>query len=161
MKEMDPQMPSADIVDPNAGTLPLKSLPVPVLRVLCVDDNLDISQVLRMLIDGTQGMQCVGCLASADTLLVEAERLSPDVVIIDVSMPGKDVIEAIGELGTASPLVRTIVFSASNNSVVPRFAKISGASGWLSKNEEPEIIVQAIRDVAAGKSFFPTGSSNY
>ncbi|MDZ4858120.1 MAG: response regulator transcription factor [Candidatus Hydrogenedentes bacterium] len=128
-------------------------------RVLCVDDHRDIRTVLRMVIDAEQDMQCVGCLASADTLVDEARRTQADVVLLDATMPGKDPFEAMGELFADSPQTRTIIFSAWDDAEIIQRAIDAGAQGWVCKTDDPTMIVRATREVAAGETFFPTGPS--
>jgi len=123
-------------------------------RVLCVDDNSDIALVLQMLIDAEPGMECVGCLQSADHLREEIGRIHPDIVLLDATMPGKNPLDAMGELRAVCPEVKIIVFSGRDT---PEFIdKVinSGAWGYVSKNEEPGAIIHAIIAVAAGRVFF-------
>jgi DNA-binding NarL/FixJ family response regulator len=124
------------------------------IRVLCVDDHADIRNVLRMVIDAQDDMTCVGCLSSANTLVDEARRLHADIVLLDVSMPGKDPFEAILELTAGTPEIRTVVFSGWDDIDKIERATNAGASGWVSKDADPDTIIQATREVAAGETFF-------
>jgi DNA-binding NarL/FixJ family response regulator len=133
------------------------------IRVLFVDDNQDLSTVLRMVIDAEPDMLCVGSLASADHLVAEVRRLCTKapapttdaathlVVILDATMPGKDPVEAMSELAAAFPHVQTIIYSGHDD---PRFidrAIDAGAWQYVSKREEPAALTRAVREVWALK----------
>ena len=134
---------------------PHASQPPKVTRVLCVDDHRDIRRVLEMLIDAAADMQCVGCLGSADTLVEEVRRLQADVVLMDAIMPGKDPFVAVGELSAEHPDTGIIVFSAwDRDEVLIRRAKEAGARGWVSKDADPDTVLEALREVAAGGRYF-------
>jgi two-component system, NarL family, response regulator DesR len=139
------------------------SLTATKIRVLFVDDNQDLSTILRMVIDSEPDMRCVGSLASADTLVAEVRRLctqappptpdvaTPLVVILDATMPGKDPLEAMRELAAALPQVRTIIYSGHDD---PGFIeRVIGAGAWgcVSKRHEPAAITRAVREVCAGR----------
>jgi two-component system response regulator NreC len=133
------------------------------IRVLFVDDNQDLSTVLRMVIDAEPDMRCVGCLASADRLVAEVRRLctraptpnpeaaTPLVVILDATMPGKDPFEAMSELATAFPQVPTIIYSGHDDPGFIDRASNAGAWGCVSKREEPDAVTRAVREVWALK----------
>jgi DNA-binding NarL/FixJ family response regulator len=124
-------------------------------RVLCVDDHRDIRSVLSMIIDAEEDMECVGCLGSADTLIDEVGRVRPDVILLDATMPGKDPFAAITELASTVAQPRTILFTAWEEREIIDHAIAAGAQGWISKTADPEAIIRAVRQVAAGGLFFP------
>jgi DNA-binding NarL/FixJ family response regulator len=126
-------------------------------RVLCVDDSRDTAAVLRMLIDAESSMQCVGCLTTAGDLLEEVRRLSPppDVVILDATMPGKDPLASMSELAAQFPKIRTIIYSGYDDPELIDRALSAGAWGCISKREDPDTIMRAVRDAAAGNPWRP------
>ncbi len=126
-----------------------------VIRVLCVDDSRDLTEALTMLLSCEHDMLCVGCLASADAVVEEVRRLKADVVIMDATMRGKNPFDAICELLAAVPQTRAIVFSAWEEAALLNKAVTAGASGLVCKTSDPETIVVAVREVAAGRKFFP------
>src|SRR3954462_12159944 len=85
----------------------------PPTRVLCVDDNHDVTEVMRMVIDTEPRIECVGCLGSADRLIEKVPSLSPppDVVLLDATMPGRSPLTVMSELAAEFPVIRTIVYS--------------------------------------------------
>lgn len=134
------------------------------IRVLFVDDNRDLSAVLRMVIDAEPDMRYVGSLVSADKLVAEVRRLctqaprpthdaaTPLVVILDATMPGKDPLEAMSELAAAFPQVRTIIYSGHDDPGFIERAIDAGAWGCVSKSDEPTAITRAVREVWAGRT---------
>lgn len=129
--------------------------PAQPTRVLCVDDNPDMTAAMRMLIDTEPRMECVGCLSSADRLVHELRRLRPDVVLLDATMPGKDPLQAISEIAAEFPAIRTIVLSGHDDPAFIERAGSAGARGCLSKRDEPGTILRAVREVAAGNAWWP------
>ncbi|MFZ4574231.1 MAG: response regulator [Phycisphaerales bacterium] len=151
-------------------TLTPSSLSATKIRVLCVDDSRDITAVLKMIIDAEPDMRCVGCLLSADRLISEVRRLSTTpstpstsslVVILDANMPGKDPLKVMQELATGFPCVRTIIYSGYDDPEFVDRAIAAGASGCVSKRDEPEAITRAVREVDAGRSVRPAAASRW
>jgi DNA-binding NarL/FixJ family response regulator len=126
-------------------------------QVLCVDDNSEMTLVLRLMINAEPMMRCVGCLGSADHLLRRVRGLDPppDVVVLDAMMPGKDALEAMGEMTAEFPAIRTIVYSGHDDPGFLERMRGAGAWGCVSKREEPDTILRAVREVAAGRTWWP------
>lgn len=130
-------------------------MPTRVVKVLCVDDNPDLGNLYRIVIDGQAGMSCVGCLEAADGLLEAVEQLRPDVLLIDLTMPGKDPLAAIRELAVSHPLTRAIVFSGLDDPATVDRAVAAGAWGYVSKSSEIQDVLAAIRRVSEGEVSLP------
>jgi DNA-binding NarL/FixJ family response regulator len=128
------------------------------MRVLCVDDHADMRGVMKMVIDCEPDMQCVGTLDSANQLIAEAMRVNATVILLDASMRGKDPFEAMAELAAQAPEIRTIIYSAHHDPAFIERARTSGAWGCVSKDGDPDVVVRAVRQVAAGTVFFPPES---
>ena len=131
---------------PHAAQANLSSL-----RVLIVDDSRDIVASMRDVIDSQPDMRCSGCLGSADRLVVMARKALADVVLLDATMPGKPPLTALRELTRELPDVRTIIFSGYGDCELVDSAFTAGAWGCVSKAEELETVLWAVREVAAGK----------
>lgn len=125
------------------------------VRVIVVDDNPDVGESLGHLIGAETGLHFVGHLDSADALLESVRTHSPDVLVLDARMPGKDSIVALRELALAFPDVRVIVYSGFDEPPMIEAAMDAGAWGWVLKAQNPQSILGAIRTVAAGKPVFP------
>lgn len=125
------------------------------IRVLCVDDVADVTKVLQLLIDMEPDMECVGCLALADDMVDRARDLKADVVLLDATIPsGKSPFEVMSELSSRSPQVKTIIFSGYTGQAFMDRANAAGAWGCVSKNDPPQEVLQAVREVAAGNTYF-------
>ena len=131
-------------------------VPAPT-RVLCVDDLPDVAAALRLIIQSDPSMECVGCLNSADDLVGEVRGRDPrpDIVVLDATMPGRDPMEAMKDLATECPSTRTIIYSAHDDPEFVSRAKGAGAWGCVSKHAEPRELMQAVRDVGAGRPRWP------
>ncbi len=127
---------------------------LPKIRVLCVDDNRDITTVLRRCIEHEPDMECVGTPHSADDLVSQVNEGRPDVVLLDMTMPGKNPLAALRELLAVAVGgrrgVRAIVFSGSDDQEVVDMAVEAGACGFLSKDAQAPQILRAIREAAQG-----------
>ena len=121
------------------------------IRVLCVDDHAFLAEGLRSKIALEQDMEYVGWLPDATDLLKEVQEQEVDVVTLDIEMPGPDPFEALAEVHRRVPEVRIIVLSAYVRDRYLDAAIEAGAWGFVSKADDPDTIVQAIRRVAAGE----------
>lgn len=118
------------------------------IRVLCADDHADLCAVLCRIIARQPDMESVGSLASADELVSEAVRLRADVVVVDLTMHGRDPLDAIAELRRVQPETRSIVFSGREDPESVSAALAAGASHMLPKHGDPWAIVDVVRRVA-------------
>lgn len=121
------------------------------IGVLCVDDSTDMTTMMQLILDSESDMHCLGCLKSADRLVAEVRTLMPDVVLLDASMAGKVPFDAMRELASEVPQVRTVVVSGHDDEAFVGAAMSAGAWGCVSKRDEPDTIVRAVREVAAGR----------
>lgn len=120
------------------------------LRVMCVDDHVVLVEGLRALfaIDGS--IEIVGRLASASRLVEEAGRLHPDVVVLDIEMPGPDAFEMADRLRRQHPDVRVLVLSAHVRDAFISSSFRAGVSAYFAKSDTLEDIVRGIHEVARG-----------
>ncbi len=140
--------------NPTRVPIPEEERPIPTatkIRVLCVDDNRDVTAALRMCIEHEPDMESVGDLHSADDLVMQVEERRPDVVLLDMNMPGKDPLAALRQLTEASGgrrSVRVILFSGHQDEAVANIAAEAGACGFLPKHADVPVILEAIRGAA-------------
>ena len=121
-----------------------------MIRVVIADDHAVVRQGLRTFLDLQEDIEVVGEAADGAEALEAVERLSPDVVLIDLVMPGVDGTEAIRGLRERAPSVRAIVLSSfiDDEKLFP--AVRAGAAAYLLKDVQPQELVEAIRTVHAG-----------
>lgn len=121
------------------------------IKVLCVDDNKLVADAIRIKLELAGGYSWVGQLKSADDLVEAAQQLAPDVVLLDVDMPGKDPFIALEELTTECPDVRVLMLSGHVRAALIDRAIEAGAWGYLSKSEPVQSMMSAIQRVASGE----------
>jgi DNA-binding NarL/FixJ family response regulator len=123
------------------------------LRVLVIDDHAVVRAGLRMLIDREENMVVVDEAADANEAIFRVIEHKPDVLLIDVTMPGESGIEAIPKLLAASPATKILVLSMHDDPRYVREAFAAGASAYVLKEAADAEVVAAIREVAAGGSY--------
>jgi len=121
-----------------------------VIRVLIVDDQALVRAGFRLILRRQPDIDVVGEAAHGDGAVAQVARLRPDVVLMDVRMPGVDGIEATRRIGLEAPQVRVIILTTFDLDEHVYDALEAGASGFLLKDIEPEQLVAAVRVVAAG-----------
>src|SRR5688572_9165 len=140
------------------STVQITSPALPTIRVLCVDDMANVTAVMQLILEAQVEvkMECVGCLASANDLVDEVRRIQPhpDVILLDATMPGKSPFEAMRQLRHEFPKTRTIVFSGHDDQEIIDRSADAGAWGCVSKHDPAQTIMQAVREVASGRTFF-------
>ena len=118
------------------------------VRVLCVDDHAVLVEGLKAAFAADDHIRIVGQLPSASALVEEAGRLRPDVVILDIEMPGLDAFEAADRLRYRQPDVRVVFLSAHIRDGYIAAAYKCGAWGYCAKSDDPEDIATAVIEVA-------------
>jgi DNA-binding NarL/FixJ family response regulator len=120
------------------------------IRVLIVDDHQVVRRGLRTFLEIQDDIEVVGEAADGDEGVARAEELRPDVVLMDVKMPGTDGIEALRELRRLENPARILVVTSftEQRTVVP--ALRAGAAGYVYKDVDPDALAGAIRSIHAG-----------
>jgi len=121
-----------------------------VIRVLIADDHAVVRAGLKLLLDAQEDIETVGEAGSGDEAIRLAHSLKPDVVLLDVVMPGRSGIEATPELLAASPKSKVLVLSMQDDARYVHEAFAAGASGYVLKEAADSEVVQAVREVANG-----------
>lgn len=129
------------------------------IRILLADDHQLMRRGLRLLIEQQSDLSVVGEAADGREAVALAKSLRPDVAVMDITMPNLNGIEAAHQIKQSQPEIAVIVLSMHpDESYVLRALK-SGAKGYLLKDSAESDLIQAVRAVAHGKSFFsPTVS---
>lgn len=132
-------------------------------RVLIADDHPLILAGIRRALDRSDGVEVVGEATSGAQVLAMVERRRPEVVLLDLYMPGLSGPELIGQLNEQWPDVKTIVLSANEDRVSIDSALNAGASAYIVKSVNPSDLSSVIRQVAGGAVFHapsrPNGSA--
>jgi DNA-binding NarL/FixJ family response regulator len=121
-----------------------------MIRVMVADDHQLVRDGLRQLLNAASGIEVVVEAADGDGALAAARQWSPDVALLDMSMPGPSGIDLVKRIKAACPAVRILVLSMHGERQYAARALKAGASGYLTKDSASEQLVTAIRKVAAG-----------
>jgi two-component system, NarL family, response regulator NreC len=121
-----------------------------VIKVVLVDDHAVVRSGLRLLLDAEDDMEVVGEAGNAKDAVFRARALKPDVILLDVVMPGESGIEALPKLLKESPATNVLVLSMQDDPSYVREAFAAGASGYVLKEAVDEEVVSAVREIASG-----------
>ena len=122
-----------------------------MIRVLVVEDQLTLAGALRVAIGAQPDMDCVGAVGTAEEAVALAVASSPDVVLMDIRLPGTDGIEATRQVKAACPQVRVLILTADATPARLAAAAAAGASGFLAKDSAFPAVLAAIRAPVDGK----------
>ena len=123
------------------------------IRVLVVDDHAVVRTGLRRVLDAEPDIETVAEAATAERAVFEAIDHTPDVVLLDVMMPGKSGIDGLPALLQAVPGTRVLILSMQDDPRYVREAFEAGASGYVLKEAADTEVVSAVRAVAAGERY--------
>ncbi len=124
------------------------------MKIAVFEDNLKFRESLELLIVTTSGMELCGSFADTTHLIQRIGVLLPDVVLMDINIPGTDGIESVKIIKENFPHVQVCMQTVFEDDDKIFASLCNGASGYILKNLPPEKVVQAIREVADGGSFF-------
>ncbi len=124
-----------------------------MVRVLLVDDHDLVRTGIRRLLEDTEGIEVVGEARSGEEALTVAPAADPEVVLMDVNMPGMGGLEATRKLLRINPAIRIIVVSVHVDGLVPKRVLEAGAVGYLTKGCSADEVVLAVRTVQRGQRY--------
>lgn len=124
-----------------------------MIRVLLVDDHELVRTGFRHILDGSDEVDVVGEAKSGEEALAKIKSSTPDLVLMDVNMPGIGGIEATRKIKRLHPSVQVIAVTVHSDTPFPEQLHDAGALGYLTKGCPAEELFEAIRTVAAGKPF--------
>jgi DNA-binding NarL/FixJ family response regulator len=124
------------------------------LRILLVEDHAVVREALKTLINAQNGMNVVGEAGDGARGVQLAVQLQPDIVIMDVGLPGMNGAQATRELKRMYPKARVIALTQYDEKSYVRELFDAGATGYVLKRSASDQLIQAIRTVAAGGTFF-------
>lgn len=125
----------------------------PAVRVLLVDDHAVVREGYRRLLERSATLRVVGECATADAAVQQFDALRPDVVVMDISLPGASGIEALRRILQRDAAARILVFSMYDDTIYVRRALQAGARGYVTKASAPQVLVEAVQSVAAGRRY--------
>ena len=125
------------------------------IKVMLVDDHPIMRSGLRTALEGMGDFEVVGQARDGVEAVRRAQKLEPEVIVMDVIMPNKDGVEACREIMDLLPNTQVLMFTASTEEDAVVEAVAAGARGYLQKFSGPDELADAIRDVAVGRSRIP------
>jgi len=120
---------------------------------MLVDDHAVVRMGFRLLLDAAPDMRVVAEADSGEEAMRRIDEARPEVVVMDISMPGIGGLEAVRRILAKEPAARILVLSAHEDAMHARRVLKAGAAGYLTKRSAAEALIQAIREVCQGKTF--------
>ena len=121
------------------------------IRVAIVDDHPLIREVMSAVFTGQSGFVLVGTASEAPEAIALAQRVKPDVLLLDFHLPNASARETIQKLCEVAPETRILILTSSTEDEDVRTAVVSGVHGFLTKHAELDDILEAVRAVASGE----------
>lgn len=128
----------------------MASVTAAILRLAIIEDQEQIREGLRLLIDGTPGHKCIAACGTVDEALKQFAREAPDVALVDIGLPGISGIEGTRMLKQRYPAIQVIILTVYDDDERIFQALCAGAFGYLLKNTPPARLIESIREVANG-----------
>ena len=129
------------------------------ISVLIVDDHPVVRRGLRVLLEVQDGIEVAGEAGDGAAALALAAELTPDVVLLDLKLPGMDGIAVLGELRARDSKARVLVLTSATEPASASLAVRSGAAGVLYKDVDPDALVRAIRSIHDGHTVLAPGAA--
>jgi two-component system response regulator NreC len=123
------------------------------IRVVVVDDHAVVRSGLRHILDSAEGIEVVGEAGDAQNAIFETRAQKPDLILMDIVMPGKSGIETIPDLLKDAPDAKVLILSMEDDPHYVHEAFAAGAAGYILKEAADTDLVTAVREIAAGGSY--------
>ena len=120
------------------------------IKVVIFEDNTNLRRGLTTLINGSDGFECAGAFGNCDNLIKNITDTNPDVVLMDIEMPGMNGIEAVKILKPKFPEIKILMETIFEDDEKVFHSICSGAEGYILKNTPPSQILEAIREIHEG-----------
>jgi two-component system, NarL family, invasion response regulator UvrY len=124
-----------------------------MIRVMLVDDHAVVRTGFRLLLQSLTEVSIVAEAESGEIAIQRYAELTPDIVVLDLAMPGMGGLEALKRIRARHPQARVLALSAHDDPMHARRALQEGALGFLSKRSAPEALIEAVTTVAAGRRY--------
>jgi two-component system invasion response regulator UvrY len=123
------------------------------INVVLVDDHAIVRTGFRLLLENSADIRVIAELDSGEAINQKAVELRPDVIVMDLSMPGMGGLEAIRRIKAKAPGIKMLVFTMHDSIAFVEQALEAGASGYITKNNAPKVLLEAIRKIASGGTY--------
>jgi len=123
-----------------------------MIKVVVVEDDNEIREGLRILIDGTDGYSCINTYSECTSMLKNIEKNNPDILLMDIGLPGMNGIDGIKKVKVILPEITILVLTIYEENELVFDALCAGASGYLIKKTPPSKLLEAIKEASNGGS---------
>ncbi len=120
------------------------------IRVAIFEDNKLVRDALQAILSGTPGFSCIGAFADGNRWMQDIKRSEPDVILMDIELPGLNGIEISQQVHQSFPEIKILIQTVFNDSDKIFQALCAGASGYILKNDPPHKYLEAINEVYSG-----------
>ena len=124
-----------------------------IVSIILADDHKIVRNGIRVLLETEAEFRIVGEAGDGLEAVKQAENSQPDILVVDISMPGLNGVEVIKQVRKCSPKTKAVVLSMHSAEVYVREALEAGALGYVLKESGPEHLVNAIREALAGRNY--------
>jgi DNA-binding NarL/FixJ family response regulator len=138
----------------NTSAVETQPIATQVLRIMLVDDHDLVRQGLRSMLEGQTGWTICGEAATGREAIDMAKQLQPDVVVIDIHMPGMDGLQATREILAANPQTEVVVLTIDETKEIAQAAREAGARGIVMKSDTVRNLVTAVAALAGHEPFY-------
>jgi len=128
------------------------------IKLIFVDDNQELTDLFKLILSAEEDFECLRSLNSTEQLIECVANDTPDIVVMDLSMPEPAPLDVVELVCSLSPGTRVIFYSARDDEASQDAAYEAGAWGFVSKNIDCSELIKAIRKVANGETFFSVSS---
>jgi DNA-binding NarL/FixJ family response regulator len=144
---------SASLQCPNLDALHAGTMTMPSLQVLLIDDDDIVREALAISLARQDGLETVGSVATGEEAILAADRLRPDLIILDLGLPGLSGMDTMRSIIKSLPQVRIVVLSATQSPEQIRQAFDTGAAGYVFKQSSGIDLLEAVQAVIAGHQY--------
>ena len=136
--------------DMVGAVVPVDDARVMTTTIAIVDDDASVRRSLTAILQRSPGIKCIGSFGSAETALAEIPRLAPQIMLMDINLPGMDGVACVRQLATLAPKTQIIMLTVHDDTSAIFNSLAAGASGYLLKPVRAADLIAAVRDVFAG-----------
>jgi DNA-binding NarL/FixJ family response regulator len=125
-----------------------------VSQIMVVDDHPLMQTGVKLLLTGQSDLNLIGTADNGDSAIAQMGKLQPDVLILDLKMPGSSPFTVISETKVRSPHTKILIMSAFDDAEYIRRLRLLGIDGYILKDEAPELLLAAVRTILQGATWF-------
>jgi two-component system response regulator NreC len=130
------------------------------LRIMLAEDHLTVREGIKLLVNAQPDMEVIGEVGDGSAALKEVQKLHPDIIVMDISMPELNGLKATKKLKQVCPDVKVLTLTRHTDDAYLQQLIEAGASGYVLKQSAPSELIRAIRSIAEGNSYLDPSLTN-